>query len=113
MRARLHALWGAECFDRYGLTEAGSVAAECSLHGGVMHVLDDEFIVEIMNTDGANASADQAEGELVLTALGRSASPVIRYRTGDHVRLARDVQCGCGHRGTLILGGVTRMPSQL
>jgi phenylacetate-CoA ligase len=45
------------------------------------------------------------EGELVLTNLGRVGSPVIRYRTGDHVRLNR-VVCECGRTFVRMEGGI-------
>src|SRR5262249_27225107 len=45
------------------------------------------------------------EGELVLTNLGRFGSPLLRYRTGDRVRLA-DAPCPCGRTFVRLQGGV-------
>jgi phenylacetate-CoA ligase len=49
--------------------------------------------------------ADGAEGELVLTNLGRVDSPLIRYRTNDHVRVTRD-RCACGRWFARMEGGI-------
>lgn len=108
-RESLVQLWGAACFDRYGLTEAGSVAGECAAHPGGMHLLEQEFIAEIIRPDTAQPVPDGKPGELVLTNLGRLARPIVRYRTGDLVRLLRHHQCPCGRPDAIILGGVRRM----
>ena len=47
LRRQLQQLWNAESFNRYGLTEAGSVASECRAHPGGMHLLETEFIAEL------------------------------------------------------------------
>src|SRR5204862_1728743 len=43
--------------------------------------------------------------ELVLTILGRLGSPMIRYRTGDRVRLAES-PCACGRTFRRLEGGI-------
>src|SRR3990170_4041256 len=45
------------------------------------------------------------EGELVITNLGRVGSPVIRYRTGDRVKLIEG-RCDCGRGFRRLEGGV-------
>jgi phenylacetate-CoA ligase len=108
-RAALQRLWAAECFDRYGLTEAGSVAGECSAESGHLHVLDECFIAECIHPETAQPVTDGEAGELVLTTLGRIARPIIRYRTGDSVRLISNHQCRCGRRGPALQGEVRRL----
>ena len=49
--------------------------------------------------------ADGEPGELVLTNLGRTASPVIRYRTGDLVARRSD-PCVCGRTFARLDGGI-------
>jgi len=49
--------------------------------------------------------APAPEGELVLTNLGRLGSPMIRYRTGDRVRLA-EAPCACGRTFRRLEGGI-------
>lgn len=108
LRRGLSNLWGAEVHDRYGLTEAGPVAAECPAHPGGLHLPEDGFIAESIDPATGTAVPNGDEGELVLTTLGRTASPIIRYRTGDLVRLLRFFRCGCGRTGPLLAGGVRR-----
>ncbi|MBI3852999.1 MAG: phenylacetate--CoA ligase family protein [Verrucomicrobia bacterium] len=109
LREQSESTWGAQCFDRYGLTEAGSVASECLAHTGAMHLLETEFIAEVIQPDTEQPLKDGEAGELVLTTLGRIGRPIIRYRTGDWVRLVRNHQCPCKRPGALLLGGVRRI----
>jgi len=105
-RAELEECWAAPCFDRYGLTEAGSVAAECVAHTGGLHVLDDEFIVEIVDPSSGAPMPDGSVGELVLTNLGRIDRPIVRFRTGDRTWCLRNHHCSCGREGTVLPRGV-------
>jgi phenylacetate-CoA ligase len=107
-RNSLYESWNIEFFDRYGLTEAGSVASECPAHSGRLHLLDDEFIAESFDPETGRPAADGHLGELVLTNLGRHSRPIIRYRTGDFVRLIRSFHCPCGRNGTFLKGNITR-----
>jgi phenylacetate-CoA ligase len=48
-------------------------------------------------------------GELILTTLGRVASPLIRYRTGDLVRAelaTASAPCVCGRNDLVLEGGI-------
>ena len=108
LRPQLEDLWAAACFDRYGLTEAGSVASECLAHSGGMHILEDNFIAEVVHPETGSPVEDDEVGELVLTNLGRLARPIIRYRTGDCVRLVRQHHCPCGRTEALLMGDVVR-----
>ena len=48
---------------------------------------------------------DGTPGELVVTNLGRTASPAIRYRTGDVV-VRRTDPCACGRTFARLDGGI-------
>jgi phenylacetate-CoA ligase len=85
VRTRIERAWGARVIDHYGLTEVGPVAFEDWDRPGGLYVNEAEFIAEVVDAQGAPVP-DGELGELVLTNLGRTASPVIRYRTGDIVR---------------------------
>ena len=98
-RARIEAVWGARVVDHYGMTELGPVAAETIAHPGTLMVLEDRYVAEVLDPDGTAPAADGAVGELVLTALGRVGSPLIRYRTGDVVKAPRTTD------GRLLLQG--------
>jgi phenylacetate-CoA ligase len=101
VRARIEAGWGAKAFDHAGMTEMGAFGYECLAQAG-LHVNETEFVAEVIDpVTGAPAR----EGELVLTNLGRVGSPVIRYRTGDRVRLA-EAPCPCGRTFVRLEGGI-------
>ena len=112
LRLTLEERWAARCFDRYGMTEAGSIAGECPAHPGGMHLLDDRYVAEVIHPVTGHSLDDGETGELVLTNLGRWPRPIVRYRTGDQVRLIKDYQCPCGRTGTFLQGEVTRCPSR-
>jgi phenylacetate-CoA ligase len=84
VRRQIQLGWGAKCLDHAGLTEVGSFAYPCDSCGG-MHLREDEFVAEILDPETGAPVPDGASGELVVTALGRTGFPVIRYRTGDIV----------------------------
>jgi phenylacetate-CoA ligase len=105
-RNELEQDWDAPCFDRYGATEAGSVAAECVAHTGALHLLDDEFVAEVINPMTLERIEDGEPGELVLTNLGRIDRPIVRYRTGDRLRIIRNHHCSCGRVGNVIPRGI-------
>ena len=101
VRARIEAAWGARAYDHAGMTEMGAYGYECAAQEG-LHVNESEFIAEVIDPEtGAPSSA----GELVLTNLGRVGSPVLRYRTGDRVRLASS-PCACGRTFLRLAGGI-------
>jgi len=104
-RARIESAWGARVFDHAGMTEIGPWGFECVEAPGGMHVIESEFIAELIDPDGDVPVPDGEIGELVLTNLGRLGSPLIRYRTGDQVRLTRG-KCVCGRSFARAEGGI-------
>lgn len=94
-RARIESAWGARVFDHVGMTEIGAWGFECLESPGGIHVNEAEFVAEVIDPSTTQAVEDGECGELVLTNLGRIGSPLIRYRTGDQVRLTRR-RCACG-----------------
>ena len=104
-RDAIEAAFGARCYDHTGMTELGPTGVSCDQSNGV-HLIESEFVVEVIDQDGRTMSAAPvAEGELVMTNLGRVGSPVIRYRTGDRVRLTRE-PCPCGNPFPRLEGGI-------
>jgi phenylacetate-CoA ligase len=83
------------------MTEMGAYGFECAEQAG-LHVNETEFIAEIVDPATGRAAG---EGELVLTNLGRLGSPLVRYRTGDRVRLGRAL-CPCGRTFARLEGGI-------
>lgn len=104
-KARIQAAWGARCFDHAGASEVGAHSFECEVQPGGTHVIESEFITEVVDPKtGAPVSPGEV-GELVITNLGRIGYPVIRYRTGDLVCLNLD-PCGCGRTFARFQGGI-------
>ena len=104
-RRRLETAWGARVFDHAGMTEVGPWGFECVERPGGMHIMESEFIAEIIQPDTLEPVEPGGSGELVLTNLGRIGSPLIRYRTGDQVQVSYE-PCTCGRRFAWIEGGV-------
>jgi phenylacetate-CoA ligase len=104
-RARIEESWGARVIDHHGLTEVGPLSFECWEAPGFLHVNEGEYICEVLDpVTGLEASYGQA-GELVVTNLGRTASPVVRYRTGDVVVKYAE-PCPCGRTWLRLQGGI-------
>src|SRR5262249_43616203 len=104
-RAHIEAGWGARVFDHSGMTEIGPATAECRESPGGRHVLEAEYIAEVVEpATGQPVPAGQV-GELVLTNLCRLGSPLIRYRTGDLVRIDPR-PCPCGRAEVRLAGGI-------
>lgn len=74
--------FGRSIISEYGSAECGVIAFECA--EGAMHIVMENVIVE------------EIEGEAVITNLNSRAFPVIRYRQGDYIELARENRCPCG-----------------
>ncbi len=105
MRARIEARLPIRATDNYGLTElmGPGVAGECECRGG-MHISEDHFLAECLDPTTSEPVADGEVGELVISALTRECSPVLRYRTRDLTTLTRE-RCDCG-RTTARMGKV-------
>ena len=104
-RERIEQSWGARVIDHHGLTEVGPMSFECWEAPGFLHVNEAEYICEVLDQLTGEPVADGKSGELVVTNLGRSASPVIRYRTGDIV-VRRSEPCRCGRTWARLEGGI-------
>jgi phenylacetate-CoA ligase len=106
VRARIESAWGAKVIDHAGASELGAWGFG-SPDGNGLHVIESEFVAELLLFDHDPAgisAADGQEAELVLTNLGRWGGPAIRYRTGDIVRGYRDHDQAC--RFLWLAGGV-------
>jgi phenylacetate-CoA ligase len=111
VRARLAELWpGARVYDHHGMTEVGPVSYECPARAGVLHVIERAFIAEVVDPATGQPVSAGGQGELILTNLGRTGSPLLRYRTGDLVKCGmRNAECGicaCGSTDLALEGGI-------
>ena len=125
MRKRIETSLGIKTHNIYGLTEVmgPGVAQECSQQDG-MHIQDDHFYPEIIDSETGETLDYGEKGELVLTSLTKTGMPILRFRTKDLTSLNNE-KCDCGRttvRMTRITGrsddmlkikGVMVFPSQI
>ena len=104
-RERIETAWGARVIDHYGLTEVGPISYGCWESPGSLHLNECEYIGEVLEPGSDREVPDGQRGELVMTNLGRTASPLIRYRTGDIV-VRRVDRCACGRTLARLEGGI-------
>ncbi len=125
MRAEIEKRFNAPAYNIYGLTEimGPGVALECSEQDG-LHIMDDHFYPEIIDSETLEVLPEGEKGELVLTTLTRDGMPILRFRTKDITSLKKGT-CECGR--TLIkmeritgraddmlkIKGVSVFPSQI
>jgi phenylacetate-CoA ligase len=105
IREKLQKLWNARCFDYIGMTEVGTWGFQCTEEPNGVHIIESEFIAEIVDPKTGKPVEEGEVGELVLTNLGRSCMPAIQYRTGDLVKVKKGI-CPCGRTFRVLQGGV-------
>ena len=66
-----------------------------SYYGCGLHIQEDHFVPEIIDSVTEEVLPEGSEGEIVFTCITKEAFPLIRYRTRDISRLAYD-KCECG-----------------
>jgi len=125
MREKIERLLNLSAFDIYGLSEVmgPGVSIECEQKNG-LHIFEDAFIAETIDTETQDKLPIGEQGELVFTTINKHGMPLLRYRTRDVTTLT-DEKCGCGRthvrmrrvRGRsddmLIIRGVNVFPSQI
>jgi phenylacetate-CoA ligase len=104
-RERIESAWGARVIDHHGLTEVGPLSFECWEQPGFLHLNESRYLCEVVQPESLAPARDGERGELVITTLGRSASPVVRYRTGDLV-VRTSEPCRCGRTWARLEGGI-------
>lgn len=105
-RKRIETLWGSRVFDHHGMTEIGPVSFDSWHHPGTLHIIETSYLVEVLAPKSDRPVANDEGGELVLTTLGRDASPLIRYRTGDYVVPNWDGKERWGYTEVALPGGI-------
>ncbi|MFM7109380.1 MAG: phenylacetate--CoA ligase family protein [Planctomycetaceae bacterium] len=85
VRGRIAAAWGCDVLDHAGATEVGPWGVG-DVRGPGLDVVEPFFHPEFLALDDGQPARPGELAELVLTTLGRTGCPVIRYRTGDVVR---------------------------
>ncbi len=97
--------FGARVVDHCGMTEVGPTAIECLESPASLHIIETDYVAEIVNSENLQPTPPGELGELILTTLSRQGSPLLRYRTGDLVR-AGCRACPCGRSLLRLEGGI-------
>src|SRR5712671_2570671 len=104
-KSRIEKEWNAKCFDHAGASEVGAHSVECEVQPRGIHLIESEFIAEVLDPQTGKEVPAGEIGELVITNLGRTGFPVIRYRTGDLV-CPNLSPCACGRTFARFDGGL-------
>lgn len=82
--------------DNYGMSElmGPGVSGECIYRDG-MHISEDHFLPELIDSATGQVLPRGETGELVITTLTKEGFPLLRYRTKDLTRLNYE-PCKCG-----------------
>lgn len=112
-RAHFHSELGVEVATLSGQgSDFNLFAGECEAHDGEHWHGEDMTWVEVIDPDTGRAMADGEVGEMVITDFYRRATPHLRWRTEDMVRVHQGV-CRCGRtarRFTLLDRVANRVP---
>ena len=125
MRDELQKRLNIKAYQIYGLCEimGPGVSFECSELSG-LHINEDHFYPEIIDSDTLEVLPEGSLGELVLTTLTKEGMPLLRYRTRDITKLNYE-PCKCGRTlvrmekclarddDMLIIRGVNVFPTQI
>ena len=101
--------WDIELYSTYASTEMNTAFTECKHQQGGHHH-PELIIVEVLD-DNNNLVPEGEEGQLTITTLGVETMPLLRFKTGDIVKVHTE-PCKCG-RNTLRLGPVIGRKKQM
>ncbi|SHI67437.1 phenylacetate--CoA ligase family protein [Flavobacterium terrae] len=94
--------WKIKLYSTYASTEMSTAFTECEAFSGGHH--HPELIITEILDDNDNPVAEGESGELTITTLGVEGMPLLRFKTGDIVKLHPE-PCQCG-RNTYRIGPV-------
>lgn len=96
LRDQIEKTWGLFATDNYGMSElmGPGVSGDCHLRTG-MHINEDHFFAETINSQTGDVLSKGEQGELVITTLTKEGIPMLRYRTKDITEINYD-PCACG-----------------
>lgn len=107
VRQQIESTWkGGRVYDHHGMTEVGPVSFETHDHPGVLHVIESSYFAEVIDPHTSEPVSEGERGELIITTLGRSASPLLRYRTGDLVEPSWKGESVYGRNELALIGGI-------
>ncbi len=96
MRTQIEKTLNLFATDNYGMSElmGPGVSGECRERDG-MHINEDHFLAEIINSETGEVLPKGSTGELVITTLTKEGIPMLRYRTKDITKINYE-PCKCG-----------------
>lgn len=98
MREQIEQRWGGGFFatDNYGMSELNGpgMSGECRERCG-LHINEDHFLCEIIDSKTGEVLEPGSTGELVVTNLTKRGLPMLRYRTKDITKIDYE-PCACG-----------------
>ena len=97
--------WQARVVEIYGSNETMLMGVGCPR--GRLHLCSDLLEAEVLDPQTHQPVAAGAAGVMTVTSLVHEVMPLVRYYTGDLVRIAAE-PCGCGHAGPVadVLGRI-------
>lgn len=106
-RKRLEEAFGASAGDFMGTTEtAGIIGFTCFAKPEGLHINEDRFITEVLDSETFEAVPYGERGVMVVTPLVKQAMPLVRYVTNDAVVKAHHDDCSCGRIFDILKGGI-------
>ncbi len=106
---RINEKWDIQLFSTYASTEMSTAFTECEyMHGGHSH--PELIITEILDENDQPVKAGEIGG-LTITTLGIEGLPLVRFKTGDMVKIDY-TPCKCG-RNTPRIGPVVGRTKQM
>lgn len=101
--------WNVQLFSTYASTEMSTAFTECS-EGKGGHHHPELIIIEILDENN-NTVKNEEYGELTITTIGVEGMPLLRFKTGDIVKIHQE-PCNCG-RNTFRLSPVVGRKKQM
>jgi phenylacetate-CoA ligase len=93
LAANIDSVWGTTTYNiLYGSQEAFVMGTAC--RNAAMHLSAPNYVVEVLDPDTGVSLGSRGTGELCVTTVIAGVKPLVRYRTGDVVRLAES-DCDC------------------
>ena len=99
-RKKIKETWGMTPVNaNFGMADVLSMfGSECKENDGLHFISEGNLYVELLNVDSMKMIPIErgSVGELVLTNIDKEAQPLIRYRSGDIVKIIDTGRCKCG-----------------
>lgn len=100
VRETIEAAFKCKTYNQYSSSEGATFITECDK--GNLHINEDTGISEFFNEKGQRGKPGE-KCELVITGFINKKTPLIRYKTGDWVKLPeQDENCSCGCKMPII-----------